>query len=672
VAFGLVGGCGDEPASGGAAGLQVVEVGSAKVALPDCPAPWKPAGRDHLAYIGRTLETFVCARAHRAPDVLAVDADTGAVVDRAALKGADLQALRDGSRLHHTLRDSLAGVGSDDLVDVVIWFRVETLDLPDGEAQREDPEVGAWVHQVKEDGMRATVLELAAELERLPGTELRANLDAQEIGIPAVFARVPRRHLETLGELPQVNLIMPGSLDEEPVPQSDPENYFHSDVAWAHHFLGYTGNGIKVAVYEGARPDSYHNLPGVVPGLCEAEGGSASCHCPEGHMTEHPRGVAGPIRASVTSFGGLAAGSTTVFANFAGGCTPFGLDQYASALNWATGTGASVINISNIPPPDQAQHWMFWDYKAAKWPWPTMATAVGNGALVDPVVVNRMRNGLVVGAASDRDLDYSQDTRHDAMMYVTSRWENVAGWGELPHLVAPGAGVATAGYNPGIMITRSGTSIASPQVAAAAACIQEQNPALKMRPDAIISGLMVGADINADAATGGVWPLDLHDAIDDRDGTGLMNMYAAGWTLDPPSKRSPLEPASAVGHDYNTMFSANTPAGHCHHLGHWNVSVPPGTTLRAHSMLMSDPNCDASSTLSCTGNPYPESALQLLDAADQVVTSSARVDQNWQYLSITNGGSQDEAYKLQLCMTEWNGIHSRYFAVSWFAGEPMP
>jgi hypothetical protein len=210
------------------------------------------------------------------------------------------------------------------------------------------------------------------------------------------------------------------------------------------------------------------------------------------------------------------------------------------------------------------------------------------------------------------------------------------------------------------------------QVAAAAACIQEQNPALKMRPDAIISGLMVGADINADVATGGVWPLDLHDAIDDRDGTGLMNMYAAGWTLDPPSKRSPLEPAAAVGHDYNTMFSANTPAGHCHHLGHWNVLVPPGTTLRAHSVLMSDPNCDASSTFSCTGNPYPESALQLLDAADLVVTSSARVDQNWQYLSITNTGAQDAAYKLQLCMTEWNGIHSRYFAVAWFAGEPMP
>jgi hypothetical protein len=681
-------GCSDEGAPGVVTRAVVgLTESDASAAIPECTGHVSFAGRDHLHYIGRRLDVYTCVPLRDdAPWVVAYDAETGERVDRRALKDADLDALRAGSRLHHTLLAMLDELGPDDMVDVVIWLRLDTRDLPDELEQIEDPDVGVAVRDEREQRMRASVLELVEELDRLEGTEHDANLDASQIGIPAFFARVPKRHLATVGELSGVNLVMPGSPDVEPELDGHPtETYFESDVAWAHHSLNYTGSDIKVAVYEW-RPDSYWNLPGIAPGNCEAEGGTALCHCPAGPTTAHARHVTGVIRNSVTSFGGIAPDATTIFANIdlqSPTCTDHGLDTWASALNWATHQGATVVNISlgvNVE-----RHWMFWDYKAATWPFPTVAGSAGNLKAEDPddlPVSKSLRNGIVVGNANDHDLDYSVDTRHDVVMWPLSRWANIEGHGELPHIVAPGTYVATAGFEPSAVDWRIGTSYSAPQVSAAAACIQEQNPDLKMRPHVIISGLMVGADINADEATGGVWPLDLEAVndegalLDHRDGAGLMNMDATRLTLDADSKKSPTDPPSPVGHWPSGLMTAQqTPGGTCH-VAKWNVLVPPGTTLRAHSMLMSDPNCDGQkvgthSDPGCTGNPYPESSLILLDTSDTVVKSSARTDQNWQFLSIENTGSQDEEYKLQICITDWNGIESRIYAISWHASEPL-
>jgi hypothetical protein len=642
--------------------------GDGASAIPDCSGTVLMAGRDYLRYIGRTLEVHACITSAREPlRIVARDAETGEVVDRASLKAADYAAFQRGSRLHHTLRDAIEPLGPDDLVDAAIWLAVETRDLPDRRAQREQPGVGAWVHQVREDRMRASVLELAAALGGLAGAVVRANLDASQIGIPSVFARVPKRHLPAVGTLPGVNLVMPGSPDEELVPlQTQSINYFDSNVAWVHHFLGHTGNGITVAIHEGPRPDSYWNLPGIVPGDCEAPGGSAHCHCSNGTMHGHPRGVAGLVRNSVTPFGGIAPGATTIFAN-TGGCTTHGLDQFASAVNWATDEGASVINVSAVVG-EFAN--MFWDYKAANWPFPTIVAAAGNAP--SSPVGNRLRNGLVVGASTDNHLDYAVDSRHDIEWRPMS-WINPEGWGELPHLVAPGSSVASAGFSPGEIANGLGTSASTPQVAAAAACMQDLNGTLKVRPHVLASGLMVGADINADAAEGGVWPLNLHDGMDHRDGTGQMNMYYSGWALLNEKKHT--DPPSFAGYASGIMFESEYPPFYCHwHL--WNVEVPAGHTLRAHSIFPSAPNCEGnrigdSLNPGCLGNPYPETALFLVDELLNFLAGSLRTEQNWQYLSWHNTASTDEDLRLAVCIVDWNGLASSEFALSWFALEPL-
>jgi hypothetical protein len=659
----------DGSAPGEGAGMALGEVAAPDATVAGAQCEPVLLGRDHLRYIGRTLETHGCI-ASWPPQLVTRDVATGALVDRAALKAADRQAFLDGSRLHHSLRDAIAPLGPDDLVDVAIWLAVETRDLPDTYTQRREAAVGAWVNEVRENRMRASVHALAAGLASFTGTVLRADLSASQIGIPSVFAQVPKRHLTAVGKLPGVNLVMPGSPDEEPVPLQS-INYFDTNVAGVHHYLGYTGNGVTVAVYEGYRPDSYWNLPGIVPGECEAAGGAAHCHCPGGGTDAHSRLVTGMIRTSVTPFGGIASGASTIFANISHSqpCTTHGLDTFASALNWATSEGASVINLSTGGLGEILE--MFWDYKAATWPFPTMVAAGGNRE--DLPVGNRIRNGLVVGASTDNLLNYSIHTRHGVQWRQFTNWMNPDGWGELPHLLAPGTGLATAGADPGEIALGFNTSIAAPQVAAAAACMQDLNPTLTRRPHVTISGLMVGADINADAAQGGVWPLSLTDEIDDRDGTGQMNMYYSGWALLEEMK--PTDPPSIAGHGSSIMFSSIHPPYYCHqHL--WNVHVPAGHTLRAHSIFPSAPNCEGSfvgtpSNPGCLGNPFPETALLLADDLLNIVAASFVLEQNWQFLSWHNAGSTDVDLRLAVCMVDWNGLEVGEFALSWLSLEPL-
>jgi hypothetical protein len=438
-----------------------------------------------------------------------------------------------------------------------------------------------------------------------------------------------------------------------------------------HHYLEYTGSGITVAIREGGRPDSYWNLPGIVPGDCEAAGGTAHCHCPEGNTFGHPRWVAGLVSTSVTPFSGIAPDSTTIFANTGvSGCESHGLDLFTSAVNWATDEGASVINVSAIGA-DSEQ--MFWDYKAVTWPWPTVVAGAGNqGHQEEHTVANRLRNGIVVGASTENHLDYAVDSRHDIEMRFNSSWINPEGWGELPHIVAPGTHVVSAGHDPGQIDSVVNTSAATPQVAGAVACLQEQNPALATRPEVIASGLMVSGDINADAGTGGVWPLDLHDGIDDRDGAGQMNMYYTGWTLDSPSRVEPFSSPSGIGHDYGIMLDTDAPPGDPYPFL-WNVHVPSGATVRAHFILTSDPNCETSSMGSCSGNPYPESAMLLQHVPTERYEWSTRVDQNWQFVSYTNTSAVAEDWILMVGVMDWNGIESRHVVRngSWHALDPL-
>jgi hypothetical protein len=69
----------------------------AAVAIPDCSGPVVFSGRDHLRYLHRTLDVYSCVAPGPELRVVALDAETGAPVDRDALKKENRQMLPAGS-----------------------------------------------------------------------------------------------------------------------------------------------------------------------------------------------------------------------------------------------------------------------------------------------------------------------------------------------------------------------------------------------------------------------------------------------------------------------------------------------------------------------------------------------------------------------------------------------
>jgi hypothetical protein len=303
---------------------------------------------------------------------------------------------------------------------------------------------------------------------------------------------------------------------------------------------------------------------------------------------------------------------------------------------------------------------MFYDYVAAHWPYPTMVFSGGNSILAE--IANRPRNGLVVGGARDSHIDYTTGSRDEVTEHGS--WINPVGYGELPHLDAPSFQVTTAGFSNGSWTAASGTSLAAPQVGAAVAVLQELNTNVPMHPQLSMAGLMVSADVNVDAVFGGVWPLKLHDSIDDRDGAGLLNVGAALQVLDFSAYRNGNDPPAPRGHYFGNMLALDTPA-QSHYWQAWTVSVAPEATLRAYTTLLSDPNCQSNSTGSCMGNPYPESCLLLYDEWGGLIDASCAVDQNWQFASFVNTGGTSVAVTIKIWVEDWNGITSSPFAIAW-------
>jgi hypothetical protein len=83
-----------------------------------------------------------------------------------------------------------------------------------------------------------------------------------------------------------------------------------------------------------------------------------------------------------------------------------------------------------------------------------------------------------------------------------------------------------------------------------------------------------------------------------------------------------------------------------------------------HPIDGSDPNCTGSSIASCTGNPYPESAIVLWHEPTERYETSARADQNWQFVSYTNTGAENEEWFILAGIADWNGIDSWTIALT--------
>ncbi|MFD7438366.1 S8 family serine peptidase [Streptomyces sp. NPDC059861] len=233
---------------------------------------------------------------------------------------------------------------------------------------------------------------------------------------------------------------------------------------------GFKGDGVKVAVLDTGYDPNHPDLKGLV---VEAANFTTEPNTDDanGHGTHVTSTVAGSGAASGGTYKGVAPGARILSGKV---CTSDGWcdnSDIVEAMAWAAGQGAKVINLSlgdtDTPETDVIE---------------VMVETVTreHGVLVVAAAGNNGPGKVNSPASAEGALAVGATQINDELAFFTALGPRVGDFGLKPDLVAPGAGVVAAkaggttaddGY-----IGMSGTSMATPHVAGAAAILFQQHP----------------------------------------------------------------------------------------------------------------------------------------------------------------------------------------------------
>jgi len=633
------------------------------VASADCDGPTLPMPAREYAYAGLALEGEVCFGSDGSVAVETWDARTGELVSLGEADVRDTEAYHGeygsmDAEMHELIRELEGGA-----VEVDIWFGFADGLVEDKEELLETygDEMPALGESRSADLVAAAASMQDEVLSVAPDTVFAADASSLEgLGAPVLRATVAVEDLYVLGALDTVWAIRRG-IDAEAEGEPLGEEYINGGGAGVLDFFGIDGSGATVGIVEGSYPDSFANMSGARAGTCADDAGNTGmCHCAAGSTDSHNRLVAGVIANDATSAEGIADETDTLFANWSGSCKTHGDTAFSSATEWAVANGASILNFSwnfGHGSPQQSSD-LYFDYLTSHTPWPLVVAAAGNVSAASRVV-NNLRNGVVVGAA-DRN---GTTTRSSA---TQTSWSHAANHGgasgfELPHISAQGVSVETAGSANGATASASGTSLAAPIVSGTAAMVHEHNAALKYWPEVVFAGLMVGADEDLDEASGGTWPLSLHDSIDDRDGAGLVSAGNTVVVLDSSKRVTTTTAAEAMGHDYGTVYQTGA-------VDTYLAEVAPGETLRVSSIFLAKPTCnsgEATGQDTCSATPYPTSLIALW-GPDALVGYSFNPNTNYQLAGWKNDTDETVEVEVKLHLLSMpSGLSSTTWGLAW-------
>ncbi|MEU5939679.1 S8 family serine peptidase [Micromonospora sp. NPDC047548] len=246
-------------------------------------------------------------------------------------------------------------------------------------------------------------------------------------------------------------------------------------TAWQ---AGYTGSGVTVAVLDSGVDDTHPDLAGTVTARANFTEGEEDDRDLVGHGTHVASTVAGSGSASDGRYRGVAPGTKLMDGKV---CVAYGCAEswILAGMEWAAAEQhAKVVNMSlggwdspGIDPLEQAVNTLTEQYGTL------FVVAAGNdgpssGTINSPASADA---ALAVGAVdkSDRLADFS------------SRGPQLGDSGIKPDITAPGVAITAArgkdatnvGGAPGdAYVTLSGTSMATPHVAGAAAILAQQHP----------------------------------------------------------------------------------------------------------------------------------------------------------------------------------------------------
>jgi subtilisin family serine protease len=285
--------------------------------------------------------------------------------------------------------------------------------------------------------------------------------------------------------------------------------YIHAPEAWA---KGYTGKGVTVAVLDTGIDDTHPDVQGhISPDSTSFVPGEEVFTDQHGHGTHVASTVAGTGAASGGVNRGVADGATLLIGKVLGGADGSGQDSWIiEAMEWA-GKRAPIVSMS------------LGSYEASDGK-DLMSEALNSiaeetGALF---VVAAGNNGAPEsvgspGAAADALTVGSVDDPSGALSYFSSQGPLSRSGALKPDLTGPGSDVTAArsadSPGEGSYITMSGTSMATPHVAGAAAIVKQQHPeytAAQLRA-ALVS---TTTDVGYTAYQGGTGVVDVANALD--------------------------------------------------------------------------------------------------------------------------------------------------------------
>ncbi|MGQ0840871.1 S8 family peptidase [Actinokineospora sp.] len=264
-------------------------------------------------------------------------------------------------------------------------------------------------------------------------------------------------------------------------------------IAWE---SGYTGAGVKVAVLDTGADTTHPDLRGRVAAARDFVGDPTSVD-EDGHGTHVASTIAGSGRASDGKYAGVAPGARLLIGKVCGrrGCPESAI---LAGMAWAVQSGAKVVNLSLGGPDTDADDLLETAVDQLSAAHGTLfVVAAGNDGGYGAETVSSP-------ASADAALAVGAVDRDDALARFSARGPRVRDAALKPEIVAPGVDITAArsrfsdrGKRGEKYTKLSGTSMATPHVAGAAAILAQRHP--DWTGHQLKAGLMASAAPIADA-----------------------------------------------------------------------------------------------------------------------------------------------------------------------------
>ncbi|NUR71004.1 MAG: S8 family serine peptidase [Hamadaea sp.] len=314
----------------------------------------------------------------------------------------------------------------------------------------------------------------------LDGTSVAATLPiADAVALTAAKEKTAELWRDlTDGEGPEIGkLWLDGKVTAD---MAESNAQIHSAQAWA---AGFDGAGVTVAVLDSGYDATHPDLAGQVVNAKNFTTESGGAVDRNGHGTHVASTIAGTGAASGGTEKGVAPGAKLLVGkvlNYAGS----GQDSWIIAgMQWAVDSGADVVSMSlgSSSPSDCTDPMGVAAQKLTEQSKTLFVVAAANAG---PALQTISAPGCAPGVLTVGAVDSAGGTA-----WFSSRGPVIGRHTVKPEIAGPGVGIVAAALNTGGYIAMSGTSMATPHVAAVAALLKQRHPdwTAQQRKTALIS-----------------------------------------------------------------------------------------------------------------------------------------------------------------------------------------